>query len=109
MAVRERLQQIYVAEIGVLEKTNRNDGKRIGEYLRYSGLGEGYAWCAAFVSWCFKEAGYSSPRTAWSPALFPSKRIIWRNGDHLKHVGAGSGIAASSKAGNGGNATYQRP
>lgn len=77
-AAREKLQQIYLAEIGVREKTNRNDGKRVAEYLRYTGLGEGHAWCAAFVSWCFKQAGYDAPRNAWSPALFPSKRIIWR-------------------------------
>lgn len=80
-AARQNLQQIYLREIGVREKTNRNDGERIREYLRYTGLGEGYAWCAAFVSWCFKEAGYEAPRTAWSPSLFPSKRMIWRRQD----------------------------
>lgn len=92
-AARQRLQQIYTAEIGVLEKTNRNDGERIGQYLRYTGLGEGYAWCAAFVSWCFNQAGYASPRTAWSPSLFPSKRIIWRKGDRVPAAAAGNASA----------------
>jgi len=80
-AVRKQLQTIYSNEIGVREETNKNDGKRIGEYLKYTGLPEGYAWCAAYISWCFKEAGYKEPKTAWSPSLFPNKRIIWkRNG-----------------------------
>ncbi|WP_285059747.1 hypothetical protein [Pedobacter ginsengisoli] len=33
------------------------------------------AWCAAFVSWCFGQAGYTQPKTAWSPALFPKGRF----------------------------------
>ncbi|MBB5438639.1 hypothetical protein HDC92_002320 [Pedobacter sp. AK017] len=34
------------------------------------------AWCAAFCSWCFGQAGYKAPKTAWSPALFPPGRIV---------------------------------
>src|SRR5690606_30729501 len=63
--------QIAAAEIGVREATGRNDGKRVEEYLRYTGLGKGYAWCAAFVSWCYGQAGLPEPRNPWSPALFP--------------------------------------
>lgn len=74
---RARIQQIFKAEIGVRERTGKNDGKRVGEYLRITGLDEGYAWCAAFVSWVFSEAGFAEPRTPWSPALFPKKRVIW--------------------------------
>jgi len=89
---RENLQSIYTREIGVREKTNKNDGERIAEYLNYTGLSEGYAWCAAFISWSFKQAGFPEPKTAWSPSLFPGKRIIWkRNGGvqsrHIKSAG----------------------
>src|SRR5690606_1783087 len=77
---RRELQLIYRGEIGVREKTNNNDGNRIAEYLRYTNLPEGYAWCASFVSWCFGQAGFSEPKTAWSPSLFPSKRVIWKQG-----------------------------
>lgn len=38
----------------VREKTNRNDGKEVEMFLRSVGLGKGYAWCAAFVSYCLK-------------------------------------------------------
>lgn len=77
---RDRLQKIYLGEVGVRERTGRNDGERVAEYLRYTHLGEGYAWCASFVSWVYGQAGYAEPRTAWSPSLFPSKRVIWERG-----------------------------
>ncbi|MNJ92234.1 hypothetical protein D3C87_99010 [compost metagenome] len=72
--VRERIVDIAVEEIGVQEMTGNNDGKRVEEYLAYTGFGKGYAWCAAFVSWCYGRAGRSLPRNAWSPALFPKAR-----------------------------------
>ncbi|HWK58465.1 MAG TPA: CHAP domain-containing protein [Parapedobacter sp.] len=71
------LQTVYRNEIGVKEATGNNDGPRVGEYLRYCGLGEGYEWCAAFVSWCHGQAGYAKPRNAWAAALFPAKRTVW--------------------------------
>ncbi len=72
--MRERIIDIAVQEIGVREATGNNDGKRVEEYLAYTGLGAGYAWCAAFVSWCYGQAGLAVPRNAWSPALFPMVR-----------------------------------
>ncbi|WP_286862691.1 CHAP domain-containing protein [Sphingobacterium sp. UBA7625] len=72
--VRERIVSIAVQEIGVREATGNNDGQRVEEYLAYTGLGKGYAWCAAFVSWCYGKVGLSAPRNAWSPALFPNGR-----------------------------------
>ncbi|MBB4106678.1 peptidoglycan-binding protein [Pedobacter zeae] len=67
----EKLLQIAKKELGVREASGRNDGPRVAAYLRYVNIGEGSPWCAAFVSWVFGQAGYSAPRTAWSPALFP--------------------------------------
>lgn len=72
--MRRAVLDIARAEIGVREATGRNDGARVGEYLRYTGLGEGHEWCAAFVSWCFGQIGLPEPRTPWSPALFPVAR-----------------------------------
>lgn len=72
--IRDDIRQIYSAEIGVREKTGKNDGDRVEEYLAITNLGKGYAWCAAFVSWVFSEAGFPEPRTPWSPALFPKKK-----------------------------------
>lgn len=64
------------AEVGVREATGHNDGKRIEEYLAAVGLPKGHPYCAAFISWVFKKAGYDRPRTAWSPALFPAKLLV---------------------------------
>ena len=72
--VRERIVDIAVHEIGVQEAGGNNDGIRVEEYLAYTGLGKGHAWCAAFVSWCYGQAGLAVPRNAWSPALFPVAR-----------------------------------
>lgn len=40
---------------GVREVGN-NAGKKVTEYLRSTGLGPGYPWCAAFVHWCIQQA-----------------------------------------------------
>jgi hypothetical protein len=74
------LQSLYNQEVGVREQRNRNDGHRVETYLKYTGHSKGAPWCAAFVSWCLGKAGIKNPRTAWSPALLPQERIIWKNG-----------------------------
>ena len=63
-------------EVGVRELSGHNDGKRVEEYLASVGLHRGDPYCAAWVSFIFKQAGYSAPRTGWSPDLFPSKRLV---------------------------------
>lgn len=95
----ERIIKIARKEIGVREATNKNDGTRVGQYLNYVGFKEGAPWCAAWVSFCFGQAGYKMPRTAWSPALFPASRLakqpmpafvfgIWSPNLHrVAHVG----------------------
>jgi len=72
--LRNKLIWIATAELGVLEEAGENQGQRVGDYLRYVGLGLGYEWCAAFASWCYGQAGFVAPRSAWSPALFPKTR-----------------------------------
>lgn len=72
---RERIMAIARAEIGTREATGNNDGKRVEEYLATVKLRKGNPYCAAFVSFIFNNAGYSLPRTGWSPALFPKNRL----------------------------------
>lgn len=76
---RDILQKIYTAEIGVREATGNNDGPEVEAYLAATGLGKGYAWCAAFVSWVFQQGGFDKPQTPWTPALFPKSAVIWPN------------------------------
>ncbi len=63
-------------EVGVRELTGHNDGRRIEEYLTCVGLKKGDPYCAAYVSFIYKLAGYPVPRTGWSPDLFPAKRRV---------------------------------
>ena len=79
--LRTQILRIAEGEIGVKEATGHNDGERVEEYLRYTHLGKGYAWCAAFVSWCYGQAGLPEPRNPWSPALFPSARTYGKQAD----------------------------
>lgn len=45
------------SQLGVKEKTGKNDGPEIEKYLKTVGLGSGYAWCAAFINWTLRQNG----------------------------------------------------
>jgi len=50
--------QIAIEELkaGAGEVGGNNRGPFVKKYLQPAGLGEGNAWCAAFLSWCFLQA-----------------------------------------------------
>ncbi len=75
---RDELVKTYRKHIGVRELTGNNDGKEVEMFLRSTGLGKGYAWCAAFVTYCHIENDIAIPEKApaWSPAWFPKHRLI---------------------------------
>ena len=75
---RETVKLAYDRQVGVKERTGRNDGERVEAYLHYVNLKPGAPWCAAFVCWVFGQTGITNPRSGWSPALFPTGRIIWQ-------------------------------
>jgi hypothetical protein len=76
----DRVARIYSAEIGVRELTGKNDGPRVEEYLASCGRKKGDAWCAAFVTWVFKQAGIKAVVSGWSPSWFPSSNTIYTRG-----------------------------
>lgn len=39
---------------------NSNRGPEVDKYLRRTGLGPGFAWCCAFLYWCFDEAAIAA-------------------------------------------------
>jgi hypothetical protein len=61
---REKVVTTAESQLYVRELTGRNDGLEVKKYLEVTGLGEGYPWCAAFVSWVFVEAGVTAPHSA---------------------------------------------
>jgi len=90
----------FVGEIGVKEGALDNTGERIEEYLAVTGLGAGYAWCAAFVSWGFAEHSIAAPKSAWSPDWFPDSAVVYTRGVQDSFVGGPAdviGVWFSSK------------
>ncbi len=64
-SVQERALQIarYFADTLKLREHGVNRGFWVERFLSAVGLGGGYAWCAAFVYWCIKNAGWSGKLT----------------------------------------------
>ncbi|MDR3681550.1 MAG: CHAP domain-containing protein [Flavipsychrobacter sp.] len=49
--------QIAQGQVGQCEKPiGSNSGPMVNEYLKAVGLNPGYAWCQAFVYWCYQQA-----------------------------------------------------
>lgn len=82
-SLRERALGIALEEAwsGVHEVGGNNRGPRIREYLKEVRLGEGYAWCDAFVSWCLHRAagGVHIPIESAGVIVtwFAAKRLGW--------------------------------
>jgi len=63
--------------LGTVEKTGNNDGTNVKKFLNYVGLPEGYAWCAAYVSYCIGKANVESPKIRSAAArAFKTKNAI---------------------------------
>lgn len=72
---------VYSSQIGIREKSGKNDGEMVEKYLKSVGLPAGNPWCAAFVYWTFQTAGVKGmPRSGYSPVWFQKKVIYQRNG-----------------------------
>ena len=72
----QAIVKIAESQIGVRELTGRNDGVAVKQYLNSVGLDEGFAWCAAFVSWVHDQAGVTGAKSAWSPSWLPRDRLV---------------------------------
>lgn len=73
---RELILGIAQSQVGVREATGNNDGAAVEAFLTYTGNKKGEPWCASFISWVYGKAGFSTPKTAWSPSLFPIARLV---------------------------------
>lgn len=76
---RTDVKKVYESQLHVREKSGKNDGVEVERYLRYTGLGKGNAWCAAFVCWTLGEASVINPKNAWSPTLVPISKLVYEN------------------------------
>lgn len=74
------VSSIYTSELGVRERTGNNDGERVELYLQSCNLKKGNPWCAAFVTWTFKEAKVKAVVSGYSPTWFPTKNVVYTKG-----------------------------
>jgi len=50
--------EIAISQLGQMEEPKgSNKGPMVDKYLASVGLDPGYAWCQAFVYWCYQQAG----------------------------------------------------
>jgi hypothetical protein len=52
----EKSREILISQIGIVERTNHNDGPEVKKYLNSVGLNEGNPWCNAIQYWVYKDA-----------------------------------------------------
>jgi hypothetical protein len=75
----ERVVRAARGEVGVTENPpGSNDGPRVKQYQAVTGMYR-QPWCASFVAWCLRQAGYDGPLPS-SPAWVPSWAAAARTG-----------------------------
>lgn len=84
--VRQLCREMYLSQLGVRELTGKNDGKQVEAYLRSTGLGKGYAYCAAFLKWNFDAVGVRTTITAWSPTAHNPAGLVWFQNKQVTEV-----------------------
>lgn len=83
-AAQPPLQTVYTAQIGVREKTGKNDGVQVEAYLKTVGLPKGYAWCAAFVKWCLLQSGITTKTNGAAASFHSSQRLVFFKNKFLR-------------------------
>lgn len=87
------IEHTYTSQIGIRELTNHNDGREVEMYLRTCGLGKGYAWCAAFVKWCYTQCGIDTRGiTAWAASCINWRHVVYRDQHFSAEPRAGDNI-----------------
>lgn len=74
----------YTSQVGVREKTGKNDGVEVEKYLKTVNLGPGYSWCAAFVKWCLMQCGVVTPINGWSATAINRNNYVYKNQTFLQ-------------------------
>jgi hypothetical protein len=89
-------------DLHVREATGRNDGPRVEQMLRNSGLPKGNPWCGSAVYTWLVEAGVGGlgggRAFAWSPAWHPADRQVWTNARGINSKFQGKGGKAPRPA-----------
>jgi hypothetical protein len=86
LSTKQTVVNIYTAEIGVRELTGHNDGMRVIEYLKAAHLTKGNPWCAAFITWSYKQANVTTVISGYSPTWFPNSNTIYTRGSATNRI-----------------------
>lgn len=78
-------QDSLLAQVGVRERTGRNDGIKVEQYLNSVGLSKGNPYCAAGQYWCFRSSCKDLKLTV-------SEIPIYRTGSTVKMFNEGMKI-----------------
>lgn len=85
MPIQEAALAFAVSQLGVHEQGGNNTGPEIDKYLASVGLYPGFAWCSAFVYYCFRQAIQQRPiNLASGVDYFPPPNPCPRTGSVLK-------------------------
>ena len=91
----QKIAEVALSQIGVHETPyGSNDGAQVKEYQKITGAYR-QPWCASFVSWCCRKAGYDGklpPIPAYVPSWATFRPISKRNlkaGDYVCLWGSG--------------------
>lgn len=85
-SLRLEIQKTYRAEAGVREATGNNDGPRILEYQKAAKIPAGSQYCAAGVTWTFKQHKIKTIVSGFSPNWFPDSITIYIKGKYMKQT-----------------------
>lgn len=81
MKIRATASQNLITEaqkhLNVREATGDNDGPMVRKYLKVTGLGEGYPWCAAFQAYIHNQVDIPAPRSARVVDWFVHN-VVWK-------------------------------
>ncbi len=90
---------ILIAEaekhIGVTEATGNNDGIWVERYLKSTGLGKGFPWCAAFQSFIHNETCFNAPHSARVVDWFKTKVVYKKEWGYLPNFNSTSGMVGA--------------
>lgn len=97
--VRLAASHLLIAEaenhIGIREATGNNDGIWVERYLKSTGLGKGYPWCAAFQSYIHKQTCMGGPQSARVVDWFKNKVVYRKEWGELPNFYSTTGMVGA--------------
>lgn len=87
-SIRKKVVEVAESQLHVRELTGNNDGVEIENYLSFVNLNPKgkFAYCAAFASFVYYQAGVNTIVSGWSPDFYYKGKIKYTKGKTLQKV-----------------------